>query len=59
MAFRSTLLRRALPFPSGTLVHHDNWIGCVNALIGGKTCYIPEPLIAYRSHSTNVTVRVK
>lgn len=59
MAFRSLLLRSALPFPRGGLVHHDTWIGCVNALIGGKTRYIPEPLIAYRRHSTNVTGRVK
>jgi glycosyltransferase involved in cell wall biosynthesis len=58
MAFRSTLLQSALPFPPGRLVHHDTWIGCVNALIGGKTRYIAEPLVAYRRHSTNVTGRV-
>lgn len=55
MAFRSTLLRTALPFPSGAEVHHDTWIGCVNALLGGKTKYIAEPLVAYRRHSTNVS----
>jgi glycosyltransferase involved in cell wall biosynthesis len=59
MAFRSTLLRSALPFPRGTQVHHDTWIGCINALIGGKTNYIAEPLVAYRRHSTNVTGRVR
>lgn len=59
MAFRSALLQSALPFPHGKLVHHDTWIGCINALIGGKTRYIPEPLVAYRRHSTNVTGRVK
>jgi glycosyltransferase involved in cell wall biosynthesis len=59
MAFRSTLLRSALPFPLGRLVHHDTWIGCMNALIGGKTRYIAEPLVAYRRHLTNVTGRVK
>jgi glycosyltransferase involved in cell wall biosynthesis len=59
MAFRSTLLRRALPFPSANQVHHDTWIGCVNALIGGKTRYIAEPLVAYRRHSTNVTGRIR
>ena len=59
MAFRSTLLRGALPFPSGTEVHHDTWIGCVNALMGGKTKYIAEPLVAYRRHSTNVTGRIR
>jgi|ERR1700746_1945378 glycosyltransferase involved in cell wall biosynthesis len=59
MAFRSTLLRSALPFPPGRLVHHDTWIGCMNALLGGKTRYIAEPLVAYRRHPTNVTGRVK
>lgn len=59
MAFRSTLLRSALPFPSAYDVHHDTWIGCINALIGGKTKYISEPLVAYRRHSTNVTGRTK
>ena len=59
MAFRATLLQSALPFPPGRLVHHDTWIGCMNALIGGKTRYIAEPLVAYRRHSTNVTGRVK
>jgi glycosyltransferase involved in cell wall biosynthesis len=59
MAFRRALLRKALPFPSGRLVHHDTWIGCMNALTGGKTKYIAEPLVAYRRHSTNVTGRVK
>ncbi len=59
MALRSTLLREALPFPYGNEVHHDTWIGCVNALVGGKTKYIAEPLVAYRRHSTNVTGRFK
>lgn len=59
MAFRSTLLLSALPFPPGRVAHHDTWIGCVNALIGGKAKYIAEPLVAYRRHSTNVTGRVK
>ncbi len=59
MAFRSTLLRSALPFPPAAEVHHDTWIGCINALIGGKTKYISEPLVAYRRHSTNVTGRVR
>lgn len=59
IAFRSALLQSALPFPQATLIHHDVWLGCVNALIGGKTEYIPEPLVAYRRHSTTVTGRVK
>lgn len=59
MAFRSTLLRSALPFPGAEEVHHDTWIGCINALIGGKTKYLSEPLVAYRRHSTNVTGRTR
>ena len=59
MAFRSALLRSALPFPHATRVHHDIWLGCVNALLKGKTKYISEPLVAYRQHSTNITGRVK
>ncbi len=59
MAFRSTLLRRALPFPRDARVHHDTWIGCMNAAVGGKTKYISEPLVAYRRHSTNVTGRIQ
>jgi glycosyltransferase involved in cell wall biosynthesis len=59
MAFRRDLLRRVLPFPPGTRAHHDTWIGCVNALIDGKTQFIAEPLVAYRRHGTNVTGRMK
>jgi len=58
MAFRSSLLSSVLPFPRDTRVHHDTWIGCINAIAGGKTRYLPEPLVAYRRHSTNVTGRV-
>lgn len=59
MAFRSKLLEMALPFPFGNQVHHDTWIGCVNALIGGKAEYIDQPLVAYRRHATNVTGRIR
>lgn len=59
MAFRSSLLRYVLPFPLDKRVHHDTWIGCVNAVAGGNTKYIPEPLVAYRRHSTNVTGRTR
>lgn len=59
MAFRSRLLRRSLPFPRATQVHHDIWLGCVNAATGGKALYLEEPLVEYRRHSANVTGRVK
>jgi glycosyltransferase involved in cell wall biosynthesis len=59
MAFRASLLHIALPFPPGRLVHHDTWIGCVNAATGGRIQYVAEPLVAYRRHGTNVTGRTK
>ncbi len=59
MAFRSSLLEDVLPFPPGTRVHHDTWIGCVNSMLGGETAYVAEPLAAYRRHSSNVTGRIR
>jgi hypothetical protein len=59
MAFRSSLLRSILPFPRDTRVHHDTWIGSMNAMLGGKTQYISQPLVAYRRHSRNVTGRIR
>jgi glycosyltransferase involved in cell wall biosynthesis len=59
MAFRSSLLSTALPFPLAKRVYHDIWLGCINALTGGKTRYLAEPLVAYRRHSTNETGRVR
>jgi glycosyltransferase involved in cell wall biosynthesis len=59
MAFRSDLARLSLPFPRATQVHHDIWLGCVNAIMGGKILYLKEPLVEYRRHSTNFTGRVK
>jgi len=55
MAFRSQLLRKALPFPNSPLIHHDVWLGCVNTLVRGKTEYIPRPLVAYRRHANCAT----
>jgi hypothetical protein len=59
MAFRSTLMRSVLPFPGGTQIHHDTYIGCVKALIDGKAKYIAKPLVSYRRHSTNINGRTK
>lgn len=59
MALRMELLTRAWPFPRDTRIHHDIWLGCVNALIGGKTRYISDSLVAYRRHAENVTGRVR
>lgn len=59
MAFRSRLAQLALPFPKATQVHHDVWLGCVNALTGGRVLYLPEPLVEYRRHSANFTGRFR
>lgn len=59
MAFRSGLAQLALPFPRATQVHHDVWLGCVNALTGGRVLYLPEPLVEYRRHSANFTGRFR
>jgi glycosyltransferase involved in cell wall biosynthesis len=55
MAFRAKVLREALPFPRSRLILHDIWIGTVNRLSGGKTQYLPTPLVCYRRHESAVT----
>jgi GT2 family glycosyltransferase len=55
MAFRRCLRDVALPFPVGTNVLHDIWIGSVNALTGGTTVFVDRPLVHYRRHAKNVT----
>lgn len=51
MAFRSSLLKKALPFPN-YIPMHDQWLGLL-AEIYGKVYYFEEPLILYRRHSSN------
>jgi glycosyltransferase involved in cell wall biosynthesis len=58
MAFRSTLIREILPFPTGQLFLHDAWIGTRNILTGGETAYIDEPLLLYRRHVGNFSRRL-
>jgi hypothetical protein len=53
MAFRKTVLDRALPFPKGIYMH-DIWLAMV-AEITGKTFFINEPLIYYRRHEENAS----
>lgn len=55
MAFRRRVCARVLPFPLGTDVLHDLWIGASNALAGGRTSYIDRPLVLYRRHERNAT----
>ncbi len=53
MAFRSKLLKYALPIPKG-IEMHDMWIYFISSLYG-KTYYIKNPLIYYRRHGLNVS----
>jgi hypothetical protein len=55
MAFRSSLIREVLPFPSNRLFLHDAWIGARTIVTDGGTAYIDEPLLLYRRHAGNYT----
>ena len=56
MAFRSALLPKVLPFPTGCGdVLHDFWIGTVNTMSSGKTMFLDEELVCYRRHASSVT----
>lgn len=55
MAFRSELIAKVIPFPTGSDVLHDIWIGVVNSISSGTTYYLDEPLVCYRRHSAAVT----
>lgn len=54
MGFPASLLKVALPFPKNTIMH-DNWLGVVGHCFGYKLYHIPQPLIKYRRHRSNVT----
>jgi glycosyltransferase involved in cell wall biosynthesis len=51
MAFRRSVLKKALPFPA-TIAMHDYWIGLV-AELHFRTTFIPETLVWHRKHSSN------
>lgn len=53
MAFRTSLLRHALPFPP-RLPMHDQWLG-LTALRHGRVAWLDVPLIDYRVHPHNAT----
>lgn len=52
-AVRREVLESALPFPELGGVQHDLWIGVVAAR-QGEIVYLPEKLISYRRHTSNV-----
>ncbi len=53
LAFRNTVLKRALPFPKN-IPMHDVWIGLI-AETTATTFYIDEPLIYYRRHENTAS----
>ncbi len=53
MAFKSHLLKYALPFPKN-IEMHDIWIFFISSFYG-KTFYYNQPLIYYRRHGLNVS----
>lgn len=53
MAFRRSLLEKALPFPKNIPIH-DYWIGLV-AELHFKTLFIDEPLVWHRRHRANAS----
>lgn len=57
MAFKSWLKPYILPIPKQK-IYHDMWIGIL-AGIYGKTCFIPDILIYYRRHDSNLSVTTK
>lgn len=53
MAFKRSILKSALPFPSGIYMH-DIWLAMIGE-IKGKNFFIEEPLIYYRRHGNNAS----
>lgn len=54
LAFPSSVLKVALPFPKNTIMH-DSWIGVTAQSYGYKIKFLDEPLVLYRRHSANVS----
>lgn len=52
MAFQSTLLKYALPFPKTREIGHDLWLGLI-AEITTNVKFLNEPLMFYRRHDTS------
>jgi hypothetical protein len=58
LAFRSDILKRALPFPSDRkLCTHDNWLFLVGSFFY-KHKVINEKLIHYRRHNENISTLI-
>lgn len=57
MAFRRTLLTKALPFPK-TIPMHDQWLGLVAELYF-KSIFIDDVLVYHRRHGSNASTNGK
>lgn len=55
MAFRRTVLDKALPFPQRIAVEHDAWIGICALKHADRIAILDEPLIYYRRHNNNAS----
>jgi glycosyltransferase involved in cell wall biosynthesis len=53
LAFRSTLLKKIVPFPAG-IAMHDIWIGLIAELYG-TTYFCSDKLVRYRRHDNTLT----
>lgn len=52
MAFKSSVLKYALPFPPTSEIGHDLWLGLVSE-VTGKVCFYDKPLILYRRSASS------
>jgi len=52
MAFRASVGKLAMPFPTEGQWIHDGWIALVASALGVYGVPVDEPLIAYRQHSS-------
>lgn len=52
MAFRSALVKKALPIPA-QIEMHDQWIGILNDYYYKKSYFLRKPLLYYRRHGEN------
>ena len=58
LAIRAGLLPAVLPFPRSRGYLHDVWIGTLNDRLGGGMVFLPDSLLFYRRHRTNVSHRL-
>jgi hypothetical protein len=57
MMMNRKLIKHIIPLPSDSITTFDIYIGLTAAMVGNKY-FIAEPLMYYRSHSSNVCPRI-